>query len=219
MRNRSILYFAGFLIATVGFLMFDYSLRKKYVAGQYQPRAVVQDSAKNDQSVVSDIELRPHFLSRFKNFSIRMAALDDDPERSEKFLSEFSETIKPSDIATLNDLINDDGLRSDERTLALELMVMNQDFVSHNFLNSFVQNEKFSSRSNVDFELALRAQAIEGMTLFTDKKLVQKNLENLKVRTRYAFLNDRANRALSFLNDQNLAIQMDDFSDAKASKR
>lgn len=219
MRNRSVIYFAGFMVAVLGFLVFDYSLRAEYLTKRTQLRDLTVDTATEAQQViVSDIQLRTRFLNRFKNFATQMNAINDEPEASEELLREFTQTIQSSDIVALNEVLNDIKVRSDERTLALELMVANQDFNTHNLLNTFVQNENFAVRANMDFEIALRAQAIEGLTLFADKKLVRKNLENLKVRTKHAFLYDRAARAIAYLSDQNLATQLDS-ADAKAATR
>lgn len=214
MRNRSVLYFAGFIFAILGFLMFDYSLRRDYIVKKNQPRMIAEQA----QPEVSDLALRTRFLNRFKNFVTQMGAVSDEPEESEEFLREFSQTIQGSDIVALGEILKNTKMRNSERTLALELMVMNQDFNSHNLLNTFAQDESFGPNANTDFEIALRAQAIEGLTLFADKKLVRKNLENIKVRTRHAFLYDRADRGIAYLSDQNLAAQWDS-SDAKASKR
>lgn len=214
MRNRSVLYFAGFIFAILGFLMFDYSLRKDYIVKKTQPRMIVEE----EQPEVSDLALRARFLNRFKNFVARMGAISDEPEGSEQFLREFAQTIQDSDIVALSEVLKNTKMRNNERTLALELMVMNQDFNGHNLLNAFAQDEYFGPNANTDFEIALRAQAIEGLTLFADKKLVRKNLENIKVRTKHAFLYDRADRSLAYLSDQNLAAQWN-LSDAKASKR
>lgn len=218
MRNRSVLYFAGFIFALLGFLVFDYSLRKDYIVKKNQPRMMAESTVEGVQPEVSDLELRTRFLNRFKNFAARMRAISDEPEDSEEFLREFSQTIQTSDIVALGEILKNTKMKNTERTLALELMVMNQDFTSHNLLNTFAQDEFFAAHSNPEFEIALRAQAIEGLTLFADKKLVRKNLENLKVRTKHAFLYDRAERGLAYLKDQNLAAQMDS-TDAKAFKR
>lgn len=218
MRNRSVLYFAGFIFALLGFLMFDYLLRKDYIVKNNQPYLTDEATVEGAQPEVSDLELRTRFLNRFQNFATRMRAISDEPEESEEFLREFSQTIQSSDIIALGEILKNTKMKNTERTLALELMVMNQDFTSHNLLNIFAQDEYFAAHSNAEFEIALRAQAIEGLTLFADKKLVRKNLENLKIRTKHAFLYDRADRGLAYLSDQNLAVQMES-ADAKASKR
>lgn len=220
MRNRSVIYFAGFIFALLGFLVFDYSLRKDYIVKKNQPRAIAEVSAAPEDAQPEDsgIASRAHFLNRFNTFVTHMKTLSDEPEESEEFLREFSQTIRESDIVALSEVLKDTKMRNTERTLALELMVMNQDFNSHNLLNTFAQDNYFESKADAEFEIALRAQAIEGLTLFADKKLVRKNLENLKVRTKHAFLYDRAERGIAYLSDQNLAAQMES-ADAKASKR
>ena len=217
MRNRSILYFAGFMVAVLGFLMMDYSLRRDYLEKSLQPQAIAE-TASVEQDEVSDIAQRTRFLNRFKSFTLRMNAVSDDPEKSEELFNQFAQTVNPVDNIALAELLKDVDNRKSERTLALELMVLNQDFNCHNLLNTFVQDEKFGPRADVDFEIALRAQAIEGLTLFSDKKLVRKNLENLKVRTKHAFLYERADHALVYLSDKNIAAQLE-ASDAKAIKK
>ncbi|AZZ36022.1 hypothetical protein CIK05_04190 [Bdellovibrio sp. qaytius] len=207
MRNRSILYFAGFMVAILGFLMFDYSVRREYLIKTTQQRNAASTetvAAEATANPVSDIGLRTRFLSRFKNFTTRMNALSEEPEQGEEFLKEFSQTIKDQDIIALSEILNDRNFKNDERTLALELLVMNQNFTSHELINTFVQNENFTARDNQEFEISLRAQAIEGLTLFADKKLVRKNLENLKIRTKHAFLHERADKAIQYLSNSNL---------------
>lgn len=219
MRNRSVLYFAGFMIAVLGFLMLDYSLRRDYVVKTAQARFTnSEEAAPVQQNEVSEVQQRSRFLAGFKNFVSQMNVVSDDPEKSEELLSKYAQTVTPADNIALAEVLKDSGNRKSERTLALELMVMHQDFNGHNMLNEFVQDEKFGSRSDVDFEIAIRAQAIEGLSLFTDKKLVRKNLENLKVRTRHAFLYERADHALAYLSDKNIAAQLE-ASDAKAVKK
>lgn len=207
MRNRSGFYFVGFIIAIFGFLVFDYSARRDYLdktSVQSQVATAEAVVAKEVAMQANSIEMRTRFLSRFKNFVTSMNAISDDPDQSEEFLQNFSQAISNEDIVVLNDVLNDLNAKNSERTLALELMVMNQDFMSHNYINNFAQNENFSSVNNQEFELSLRAQAIEGLAIFSDKKLVRKNLENLRIRTRFAFLHDRATQAIQYLSDRNL---------------
>lgn len=209
MRNRSVLYFTGFIVAIMCFLMFDYTARRDYLKKTSQPRNIATPEtviSETNSNSASDIGMRARFLTRFKNFTTHMNTLSDDPDQSEEHLREFSQTIKPGDIVALSEVLKDRRFRNDERTLALELMVMNQDFTSHDLINTFVQNDVFTSRDNQEFEISLRAQAIEGLTLFSDKKLVRKNLENLKIRTRHAFLHDRATKSLQYLSNANLTV-------------
>jgi len=219
MRNRLVLYFAGFIVAIMCFLMFDYTARRDYLVKTSQsrefatPEAIVVEA---NADSANGIALRARFLTRFKNFVVRMNALSDDPEQSEEFLRDFSQTVKPEDIVALSNALNDRKTRNDERTLALELMVMNQDFITHDLINNFVQNESFTPNDNQEFEISLRAQAIEGLTLFADKKLVRKNLENLRIRTRHAFLHDRAGQAIRYLSNTNLNTPIEN-TDAEAS--
>lgn len=219
MRNRSVLYFAGFLVAIMCFLMFDYTVRRDYLVKTSQQRQIATPETivvEANADSANGIATRARFLIRFKNFAIRMNILSDDPEQSEEFLREFSQTIKPEDIGALSNVLNDRKTRNDERTLALELMVMNQDFASHDLINSFVQNESFTTNDNQEFEISLRAQAIEGLILFADKKLVRKNLENYRIRTKHAFLHDRAGKAIQYLSNTNLNAPVEN-ADAEAS--
>ena len=207
MRNRSVLYFTGFLVAIVSFLVFDYSARRDYLRKTSQQRntAVAEAVVAESENVTGDnIAERAQFTTRFQEFALRMNALSDDPEQSEELLRQFSQTIKTQDIIALNEVLSDSKARQSQRTLALELMVMNQDFASHEMINSFIQNERYTGSENQEFELSLRAEAIEGLTLFADKKLVRKNLENLKIRTRHAFIHDRADKAIQYLSNVNL---------------
>ncbi|MES2801887.1 MAG: hypothetical protein V4654_05300 [Bdellovibrionota bacterium] len=213
MRNRLVLYFAGFMVAIIGFLMFDYTARRDYLNKTAQQRnlAVTPETiiAEPNANPASDIGMRARFLTRFKNFTTHMNTYSEDPEQGEELLREFSQTIKTKDIIALSAVLMDRKVRKDERTLALELMMMNQDFASHDLINNFVQNENFTTNDNQEFEISLRAQAIEGLTLFADKKLVRKNLENLKTRTPHAFLYDRADKALQYLSNTDLTAPME----------
>lgn len=219
MRNRAVLYFVGFLVAILSFLIFDYSARRDYLrktTQQSRVPAVESVAAASEKSTGENFADRAQFVLRFQDFANRMNALSDDPEQSEEFLTEFSQTIKAQDIVALNEILNDRKARQSQRTLALELMVMNQDFITHELINTFVQSEGFTGADNQEFELSLRAQAIEGLTLFADKKLVRKNLENLKVRTRHAFLHDRADKAIQYLSNSNLNLSNEN-SNAEAA--
>lgn len=207
MRNRSVLYFTGFLVAIVSFLVFDYSARRDYLRKTSQQRntaTLVSVVAESENVTGDNIAERARFMTSFQEFSLRMNALSDDPDQSEEFLREFSHTIETQDIIALDEILNDSKTRQSQRRLALELMVMNQDFASHEMISSFIQNERYTGSENQEFELSLRAEAIEGLTLFADKKLVRKNLENLKIRTRHAFIHDRADKAIQYLSNSNL---------------
>lgn len=219
MPNRSVFYFTGFLLAIASFLVFDYSARRDYLSKTTQQRHLSSIEMPSTQSenfkgdLVAD---RAYFLNRFQEFTTRMKVLSDDPDQSDELLREFSQTIKPGDLIPLNDVLSDSKARQTARSLALELMVMHQDFTGHDLINSFVQNENYTGGENQEFELSLRAQAIEGLTLFSDKKLVRKNLENLKIRTRHAFIHDRADKAIQYLSNTNLNPSIEN-SNAEAS--
>lgn len=219
MRHRLILYFATFIMATVGFLIVDYSLRKEYLTKRLQPQREVQPVVLQSAEPVIDVGQQIQFLNRFKNIARQIEAVSDDPESSEELLNNFSTTIKPSDSIVLNGVLIDSNNKNFERSLALELLIAHQDFQSHNFLYEFIQDEqKMGVGRAAEFEIALRSQAIEGLTLYSDKKLVRKNLENLKIRTKYAVFFDRADRALSYVNGSTTPSEMDSF-DAQAVKR
>lgn len=217
MRNRAVLYFSSFILTIVGFLIFDYSLRAGYVAKRNLARDVASAPKVDVANTPSALEERANFSNRFSDFVVQMKTFSDEPEASEEYLNQFSQTIKDAHIPVLGEILNDSRVKNNERTLALELLIMNQDFNAHTLLINFVQNENFQGNGNIDFEIALRAQAIEGLTLFNDKKLVRKNLENLKIRTKYAFLYSRADRALEYLSDQNSTAP--GLDDAQAAKR
>lgn len=190
--------------------MVDYDLRKEYISKNNKMRALAAVNTEGRSPTMTDAAaLRVRFLNRFQIFTKHFDSISDEPEASEEYLRDFAKSVQPSEIVMLSEVLIDTSLPNAERTLALEALIINQDFNSHQLINSFVQNESFRASANPDFEMALRAQAIEGMTLFSDKSRVRKNLENLQIRTQSAFLYDRARRALDDLSDQGTASKMD----------
>lgn len=217
MPNRLAIYFIIFIAALTLFLVFDYSMRTEYIAKINQQKRTSSVAAQSAPENKTDTEA---FKKRFNDLALQAHLQSEDPDANDEILLQFSQTLKNEDVKILGDILAHAKAENSERTLALELLSRSSSFQSHQALNNFAQNEQFTVKSDNDFELALRAQAIEALTLHIDKKLALKNLENVKIRTRHAFLYDRANRAIEFLSGRSLASGLNtDGNDAKAFKK
>lgn len=205
MPKRAIIYFAGFLIAIVGFLVFDHSMRNRYIVQQALLRAKALQ--KEQQAVSTQKVDHTEFAKRFKNF-VQQVKQTEDPDRSDELLNLFAKTVQTENTFYLLDVLRETQNARGARNLALELLAQNQNFKTHQMLNDFAQDENFIAHANDDYEFALRAQAIEAMSLYSDKKLVLKNLENLRMRTRHAFLYDRAGKAMAYMTDENASVRL-----------
>jgi hypothetical protein len=208
MPHRSFFYFLGLILSLAAFLLFDYSVRKEFVLKQQYNTAAVEVREKLKASTQVAAESVPdqaaidkdNFIKKFKSFAVQINLKSNDPDRTEEFLKQFVNTLKPQNFSTLGEILANANYSNDDRTLALEILSARPTFESHQALNSFIQNESFGKSRAQDFELGLRAQAIEALTLFADKKEVRKNLENIKIRTRHAFLYDRAHKAATYMS-------------------
>lgn len=208
MPHRSFFYFLGFILSLAAFMLFDYSVRKEYVLKQqYNLAAVeVREKLKAEPAVAAEsvpdqtVIDREQFITKFKNFALQVNLKSDDPDATENFLKQFVKSMKPQNFPVLGEILANSNFKNDDRMLALEVLSAQPSYESHHALYQFIQNESFGKSTTQDVELGLRAQAIEALTLYSDKKEVRKNLENIKVRTQHAFLYDRANKAVSYLS-------------------
>lgn len=205
MNQRGVFYFIGFIVAIAGFLVMDYNLRQRY------QQALQNQKTKSKQVAVKDLPFTPadqkQFTDRFQNLSSKINQSIDEPDEIEIMIRDFADTLNSDHHKLLGNLLKDSRQNKQERQLALELLVNRAQFETHQILSDFIQDNQFTKglkqSRQLEFELALRAQAIEGLTFFSDQKLVIKNLENIKIRTQNAFLYDRADKALSFMRKLN----------------
>ena len=151
--------------------------------------------AKADEAIKSNQE----FAARFQKEVEDVSGLQSDPDIAEERLQKLAVGLTVDNIRFLEKVMAKSQKSNDERGLAVEVLSLSSLFDAHEALTHFAENESLGLGTNSELELALRAQAIEGMAAYPDKTLAQKNLENLKMRTRFAFLNERAEKALSYL--------------------
>jgi len=219
LRRR--VYFFGALIAVVAFLMMDYNLHKKVILNKASLRFVASTLDKNKSlSVVKsqvtkgeepnlDQSLRS-FKAEFVKESLSIGQIQNDPDQTELRLQVMADNLKTEQIKYLSAILTDLNRNGDERTLAVELLSLNTGLESHQALKAFVENEVFGFGARVDFELALRAQAVEGLVNFSDKSVVIQSLDYLKQKTKYSFLHDREERALNFVKGYTVSPQQQD---------
>lgn len=208
LRRR--VYFFGALIAVVAFLMVDYNLHKKVILSKIGQRSLAADleKQKNSDTVKSQItklddqkldQSLKSFRADFVKESLSIGQIQNDPDQAELRLQVMADNLTAEQIKYLSTVLTDLNLNGDERTLAVELLSLNTGLEAHQALKAFVENEIFGFGARVDFELALRAQAVEGLVNCSDKSVVAQSLDYLKQKTKYSFLHDREERALNFV--------------------
>jgi len=206
--KRGHIYFLGALIAIIGFLIMDYNIHKVVILEKSNQRSIASSVKKSPTaSLSSGSSLGSKTLSPalesfkvdfFKEASM-VGQLQRDPDQAELRMQVLADRLTPLEISFLSSIASDINRNGDERSMAIEVLSLNTSFDAHRALKDFIENESFGFGAQVDFELALRAQAIEGLVNYTDKSAVIESLVYLKAKTRYSFLNEREERALSFV--------------------
>lgn len=220
MNQRGVFYFIGFIIAIAGFLMMDSNMRHRYQqAINNEKMKSISQQPQIKKAALSEADLK-FFSEQFKKLASDIDQSLGEPDEIEIKIRDFAQTLNANHYPYLNRVLNDSRQNKQERQLALELLINKAQFETHQILSDFIQDNDFTKdlkqNRQVEFELALRAQAIDGLTFFSDQKLVIKNLENIKIRTQHAFLYDRAGKALSYIQKLDPESGLD--SEAQAIK-
>ena len=209
---RGRIYFIVALVGIFTFLLTDYSLRKKVliVKGLYKPQMqeaslVSRQLAGSTKSVVSE-QATPtagqsleFFKKEFNREVVQIGQLQNDPDKVESRMQALAEKLSLEQMDYLFALMSNAEINGDERSLAVELLSLNTSLEAHAKLKEFISQESFSYKDRVDFEIALRAQAIEGLLNCSDKNVIVQTLNELKSETKYSLLSDREERALAFI--------------------
>ena len=209
---RGRIYFFVALIGIFAFLLTDYSLHKKVlvVKGLYKPQrqeasVTGHQLTKNTKSVVSE-QATPvveqsleSFKKEFNREVIQVGQLQNDPDKVESRMQALAEKLTLEQMNYLFAVMSNSETNGDERSLAVELLSLNSSLEAHEKLKEFIARENFSYKDRVDFEIALRAQAIEGLLNCSDKSIIVQTLNELKSKTKYSLLSDREERALAFI--------------------
>lgn len=156
------------------------------------------------------------FKSKFNEEIKQSHSLLDDPELAEKRLIILAKEVTDENILFLDGVLRNPRNQVEARQLAIDILSLSGKRNAILVLSQYVQSVNLKNKTPEE-ELGLKAMAIEGIASYSDKSLAQKSLEEIRLRTQYSFVLDRAVKALSFLKGgiHNLETNMDE---AKATK-
>ncbi len=134
----------------------------------------------------------------WKNQVAAVAKLDQNPEEIEKKLKEKALTLSIRDLEKLTNISLDFQKPGDERALAAYLISFQMDKAAVPFLEQIaltpISNQQTLPAQ--EFEMVVRAIAIEGLGRNLDSSSAQKSLRKVIQATDNSFLSDRAHREM-----------------------
>jgi len=218
---RGRIYFFIALIGIFTFLLVDYSIHKKVlvVKGVYNNTNSIAMSGESNLNSENDEQARAvrvealsieSFKKEFSREVLEVGRLQSEPDRVEERLQALAKQLNIEQMDYLFNVMMNSEINGDDRSLAVELMSLNTSVEAHLRLKNFIAHENFSFKDRIDFEIALRAQAIEGLLNCSDKNVVVSSLNELKGNTKYSLLSDREERALAYINGTAPSLQDQD---------
>ena len=132
-----------------------------------------------------------------------LSQLDEHPEMTERKLKSRAQRMSPDELQSLYQKVLNPQLAGDDRWLAVYLLSLSEEKNSISLLEDVVLSPTPTAQHDLraEFEKSLRAQAIEGLQNQTDKKKAASSLHKLTQKLDDGFLLDRAQRALSYLEN------------------
>lgn len=157
-----------------------------------------------------------NFQQNFSQLANHISALGGNTEDLNSKINTFAHKLNQEDINKLSEIINDSHAEGDQRSMAIELLSTTNNNSALTYLTKFVAEYRDSTATEWDraqeFEVVLRAQAIEGIAAFADESQAIQQLAFLQKHTNNTFLRDRILRSLNALSgsaptarDQDLA--------------
>ena len=143
-------------------------------------------------------EARQSFGNQFIAQARQIGSIQTDIETTEIELKKLSHRMQKSDIRKIADIAADTKVNGDERALAVELLSRNQTPEALKELEKFVIEHESKNSLNggraSEFETILRAQAIEGISIYPEKHTADEILKNVDSKISESFLKDRIAR-------------------------
>lgn|GEM_PF-5487069 len=226
MRNGHYV-FIGLLIAAVFFVRYDLSRRADLV--KTNAKNNFNNSSTNTLTVInktSEAASKPIpapvfsppdpqiFKKQFQAESAQIAKIQNDPAMVQNRMKKLAEVMTSHDVQALYDIISDDKINGDQRTLAVELLSIKNNTASLMALQNFVANNKNVNGTMWDrkkeLETVLRAQAIESIAAYPHKDIAISTLSYLQNKVDESFLLDRLSRATANLNNEVPTLQQQD---------
>lgn len=217
-------YFFG-LILLVGFLSMDYFLNKKIMLLKNPKMKTVISKTKAESesrtaaSVVSIADSESvsllQFRSDFKYEVDQIGMTQANPDQIENRLQGLSRQMEPEHKIYLKTVLNNQNANGDDRAMAIELLTRNQTAESVEILKNYAANESTNLGARAEQELVFKAQAIEGLAAYQDHPVAISYLDEIRKKTSYPFLQDRARRAEAVLKNEGPAIETQDLDALK----
>ena len=153
-----------------------------------------QNKVKSSDEIKINSEQQKIFVQQLSKLNAEIGQTHEKPELIEKKLDDFSKKLSPVEIAILKSKIFDIGLNGDDRAMAVELLSRNRTAIAFNILADFISTS--DQKLSIEFETILKAQAIEGITQFSNRDEAIFMLEKLESKQSNSFLADRMRRAV-----------------------
>lgn len=155
------------------------------------------------------------FEKKFIKESRQISKLQMDPDQVEKRLDQLAHQMSDQDIQNLSKVMSDQNKDGDERAMAVEILSRRQTAESLKALHDFVVAGHHTegatpwNRLN-EFESVLKAQAIEGVASYPEKKEALKTLNSLASQVSESFLRDRISRSEAGLKGRAAGVEKSD---------
>jgi hypothetical protein len=164
------------------------------------------------QTVVADLNHRMiEFENTLSRESLKISRLDQDPDRTERELELWANTLSKEQLRFLMVKTLDTHADGDERSLAVYLLGLSRDPDAVTILGEIAGTP---SPRDLDprlqtLEESLRASPIDGIIHSQNKEQARSILKEVSSSTNSSFVSDRAQRGLSYLagNAEEPAIQ------------
>lgn len=153
-------------------------------------------------------EARQNFDNQFLLQARQIGQVQTDVETTEIELKKLSQRMQKSDIKKMANIAADMNVNGDERALAIELLSRNQTPEALKELENFIvslesKNNQTMNNQTVgrtqEFETILRAQAIEGISIYPEKHTADEVLKSADAKISESFLKDRIARSRASL--------------------
>lgn len=223
MKGRN--YFFLVLGLILAFLAVDYHFHKRIVdlntaravkpvdlstgpKFQRQPTQAEVDQAAEE---TLDLEIpMEQFKKSFKFEAEQIGQTQADPEVVENRIQSLARQMDVPHIRYLEKTLMDQNANGDERAMALEFLSRNQSPEALEILKDFAKNEGQSAGHRQEFELALKAQAVEGIGGALDKSAALNYLDEIKNQSSDSFIKDRAARVESSIRNNTAPVEEQD---------
>lgn len=146
------------------------------------------------------------FENKFAKEVENISRVDNDLTLAESHLDELADSMNSADIDKLGSIAHSPESNGDWRSMAIELLARTQSVQALQALSAFVASYQGRPSANwsrnQEFEMVLRAQAIEGIAAYRDRKSALAYVSNLTEKVDDLFLRDRLIRTRENLLDR-----------------